>query len=184
MTDPAMIEANIPLVLYFARPFRERADYEDICAHGRLGLVLAATRYDGRVKFPSFAGDYIRGYIYRWLNRHADTVRTPQATLAAQGRIHCHSLDLPIGEGGEDTLVDLLPDPHTVETSDVLDRRAMPDAIRREIACMHGLTRTQRKRLLGYLAGDCPFERITWILAAARRKLAARKKLEEYWRQI
>ena len=184
MMDPAMIEANIPLVLYFSRRFRERADYEDICAHGRLGLVVAATRYDGRVKFASFAGDYIRGYIYRWLNRHADTVRTPQATLAAQGHSHCHSLDLPIGEGGEDTLVDLLPDPQSADPSVSLDRRAMPDVIRREIARMYGLTRTQRKRLLGYLAGDCPFERINWILVAAKRKLAASKTLEEYWRQI
>jgi RNA polymerase sigma factor (sigma-70 family) len=181
MTD-ALVLDNIRLVEYCARQFRQRRDFADLCAHGRLGLVKAAIRYDGSVRFSSFAVPYIRGHVLDYINCLSDQVREPGRRKGAAATLQFISVDAPMHEDSEVGLLETLVDDAVEDPIKALDRAAMPAAIRAEIERMPRLTRWQRKRLLDYLAGKCPLEGLRHILPRVRVKLKASATLAAYWR--
>jgi DNA-directed RNA polymerase sigma subunit (sigma70/sigma32) len=182
MTD-ALVLDNIRLVEYCARPFRVRRDYEDVCAHGRLGLVLAASRFNGEGKFASFAVPYIRGYILNYINLLAETVRDPAMRTGKASTLVINSMDAPLHDEDPRGLVESLVDDQAEDPAENFDKAAMPAAMRAEIGSMPSLTCIQRKRLLGFLAGDCTLADVRrYIMGAARKKLQASDALAAYWR--
>lgn len=100
----ALVEENTRLVTWVVKRMfgRSQEPAEDLAQEGMLGLFHAAERFDplrGR-KFSTYATLCIRGYILRYLNTRASTVRTPKYL---QTRITCASLDRAYSDGSKIT---------------------------------------------------------------------------------
>ena len=129
------IRANLRLVVSIARryPLPPGMDLLDLVQEGNLGLEHAVDKFDWRkgFKFSTYATFWIRQSIGRALDQKASLVRLPSersAQLRAALRqvsgegddldaelAHLHrlstptSLDRPVGDDGDQELVDLLP---------------------------------------------------------------------------
>ena len=129
------IRANLRLVVSIARryPLPQGMDLLDLVQEGNLGLEHAVDKFDWRrgFKFSTYATFWIRQAIGRALDQKASLVRLPgdrSASLRAalrqaagdgeeldaeNARLHRLatpvSLDRTVGEDGDTTLVDLLP---------------------------------------------------------------------------
>jgi RNA polymerase primary sigma factor len=129
------IRANLRLVVSIARryPLPQGMDLADLIQEGNLGLEHAVDKFDWRrgFKFSTYATFWIRQAIGRALDQKASLVRLPgdrSASLRAalrqvsgegdeldaeSARLHRLStpvsLDRTVGDDGDTTLVDLLP---------------------------------------------------------------------------
>ena len=129
------IRANLRLVVSIARryPLPQGMDLGDLIQEGNLGLEHAVDKFDWRrgFKFSTYATFWIRQAIGRALDQKASLVRLPgdrSASLRAalrqasgdgeeldaeNARLHRLStpvsLDRPVGDDGDTTLVDLHP---------------------------------------------------------------------------
>src|ERR1700748_3808036 len=129
------IRANLRLVVSIARryPLPQGMDLGDLVQEGNLGLEHAVDKFDWRrgFKFSTYATFWIRQAIGRALDQKASLVRLPgdrSASLRAalrqasgdgeeldaeSARLHRLStpvsLDRTVGDDGDTTLVDLIP---------------------------------------------------------------------------
>lgn len=121
----ALVENNIGLVKAAARRYftdDPATDRDDLEQFGMVGLITAANRYD-----PA-RGTRFSTYAYLWIQqaighaaRAAGTIKrrandglpTSEAGRKAQALRHAkvYRLDVPLAEGEDDALVDILPAP-------------------------------------------------------------------------
>lgn len=75
-----MIQANLRLVFYVAKNYRQRGlSFDDLVQEGNLGLIKAVDRFDYRrgFKFSTYAHWWIRQAITRAIDDRARTIRVP-----------------------------------------------------------------------------------------------------------
>lgn len=151
-----MIQANLRLVVNVAKRYhraieRRRLAPEDALQEGSFGLMRGAELFDPAkgYKFSTYAYWWVRQAITRWLSS-SDLIRVPihlrerlnrgddptgdERLAAAAAVLHPRSLDLPIGEGGGNTVADMLAAPaeDPLEALDAIElvgrmREALPD---------------------------------------------------------
>jgi len=99
------------LVDRHVRIFKHRQDFEDIWSAGRLGLMKAISRFDGRGKVSTYANFWIRHEILDYVNRKAEMIR---GSCRAYGtdRPSMSSLDAQIDGDSDTSLIDIIADPH------------------------------------------------------------------------
>jgi len=75
-----LAESNLRLVVKIALGFRNTSvDVMDLVQEGNQGLLVAAKRYDYKLgnQFSTYAGWWIRSYIYRYILNNSQAVREP-----------------------------------------------------------------------------------------------------------
>lgn len=76
-----LINANLRMVLTLVQTFRNRSvDIMDLISEGNTGLMKAARKYDGRVRFWCFGQPYIIGMLKRAMANNQFSVRLPQGS--------------------------------------------------------------------------------------------------------
>ena len=88
---------------------------EDLVSEGNIGMLQAATRFDGREgkRFVTFAAPYIREAIEKAIDQQSLLYRVPKDVMdAARARqIGCPlSIDAPVGGSAELSLGRVIPD--------------------------------------------------------------------------
>jgi RNA polymerase sigma factor (sigma-70 family) len=86
-------------------------DIDDIFSAGRVGVIKAARKFDGRGQFSTYAKFWIKREILEYVNRKSAMIR---GSLAAAGtdRPSMASLDAQIADDSEFSLIETLVDPH------------------------------------------------------------------------
>jgi len=74
-----LINANLRMVLTLVQGFRNRAvDVMDLISEGNLGLMKAARKYDGRVRFWCYSQPHVIGMLKRAMANGQFSMRLPQ----------------------------------------------------------------------------------------------------------
>jgi RNA polymerase sigma factor (sigma-70 family) len=123
---------------------------EDIAQEGFMGIVQADQRFEGnRGSFLNYAKFWIRHHQLRWIRNHYQNVRVPDGKFS-QVTFSYVRLDQPVGEDGNDTLMDILPAPNGCPRHEAEDN----DAVRVLRECLGELSYSQFEAIrLTYLEG-------------------------------
>jgi len=153
-----MVAANLRLVVNVAGKYRQRIAARHQCMtdafqEGAIGLQRGAEKFDAArgYKFSTYAYFWIRQGIQRWVDsvdlirlpvNVSEKLRSPELDLsdprmaAAVAAKRLSSIDLPIGEGGGNTVADMIAEPaeDPLEGLDALElvarmREALPDDV-------------------------------------------------------
>lgn len=85
-----VVAQNMGLVHYIANKFRSRInqnlDYDDLVSEGVIGLIKAfeyfdPSKFEGGIKFATYAVPMIKGYIQRLSREKGSSVRVPRSIL-------------------------------------------------------------------------------------------------------
>lgn len=104
----SLVLENQRLVYYYAQKYRHLSWYEDIVQEGKIGLVKAVRNFDpvkAGGNFSVYAGRCITGEIKHYIRDKIDVIRSPRT----QDPISVCSLNVKIGEDGNDELLNLIP---------------------------------------------------------------------------
>jgi len=105
-----LAEANLAFVVAVARKFANRgARLDDLVQEGNVGLMKAIEHFDPKknVRFATYAVWWIRAYITRYLKDNRSQVRGGEQERRVMRDV---SLEMPVDEEGETTLLDRLED--------------------------------------------------------------------------
>lgn len=111
-----LTQANLTFVVSMARQYKDRGlAMEDLVSEGNIGMLQAATRFDGREgkRFVTFAAPYIREAIEKAIDQQSLLYRVPKDVMDAArvrqiGRPL--SIDAPVGGSAELSLGRVIPD--------------------------------------------------------------------------
>jgi RNA polymerase primary sigma factor len=122
-----LITENQPLVTHYAEAYRGGAEWGDLIAAGKIGLVKAAERFDsGRgVPFVAYAKFWIQKYLWKAV-REETRMRISQALGP--------SLNTPIGEDGESTFGDIFEGKETPSPLEILQEKDLREQFRHVIS--------------------------------------------------
>ena len=197
------IRANLRLVVSIARryPLPQGMDLLDLIQEGNLGLEHAVDKFDWRrgFKFSTYATFWIRQAIGRALDQKASLIRIPgdrsanlraalrQGSGDAEGlsaeNAELHrlttpvSLDKPIGDDGDATLGDLVPN-HDMSPEEALMSRASDDMLNKLLDTLEPRARYAVEARFGLFGGEKKSFREVGIdlgvTAEAARRLVSR----------
>lgn len=172
-----LVLANLRLAPYCVRRFLRRyrvppslgLDMDDLVSEAVLALCRAAQRWEpARGSFSTYAG----ATIHNWL---LNVCRLGRRSVV--DRLEFVSLSTPVGETGDDCLLDLLPDPEA-QVEDRVSDSELVDALHRAI---DELPERERKIVLGIMGGrtvasiaqesGCSRQRVAQIHSRAIRRL-------------
>lgn len=111
-----LTQANLTFVVSMARQYKDRGlAMEDLVSEGNIGMLQAATRFDGREgkRFVAFAAPYIREAIEKAIDQQSLLYRVPKDVMdAARARQIGRplSIDAPVGGSAELSLGRVIPD--------------------------------------------------------------------------
>ena len=111
-----LTQANLTFVVSMARQYKDRGlAMEDLVSEGNIGMLQAATRFDGREgkRFVTFAAPYIREAIEKAIDQQSLLYRVPKDVMdAARARQIGRplSIDAPVGGSAELSLGRVIPD--------------------------------------------------------------------------
>lgn len=111
-----LTQANLTFVVSMARQYKDRGlAMEDLVSEGNIGMLQAATRFDGREgkRFVTFAAPYIREAIEKAIDQQSLLYRVPKDMMdAARARQIGRplSIDAPVGGSAELSLGRVIPD--------------------------------------------------------------------------
>lgn len=111
-----LTQANLTFVVSMARQYKDRGlAMEDLVSEGNIGMLQAATRFDGREgkRFVTFAAPYIREAIEKAIDQQSLLYRVPKDVMdAARARQIGRplSIDAPVGGSAELSLGCVIPD--------------------------------------------------------------------------
>jgi RNA polymerase sigma-32 factor len=154
-----LVTANLRLVVMIARDY-QRAVHNllDLVQEGNIGLLEAVKNFDPYrgVRFPSYAVWWIRAYVIRYVMNNWRLVKV--GTTQAQRKLFFNlqkeqqrleregftpspkliaqqlgvSVDAPVGDGSDSTLLDFLPD--ATQTADAVATEEYHDLVRRAVS--------------------------------------------------
>ena len=122
-----LVEANYGLVISIVKKYANvYVPIEDLIQEGNLGLIAAAERFDtGRgCQFSTYAVWRIRDYVSR-----------ATRNMTMNGR-EVLSLDLPVGEDGDNILADLIPDENTVSPCELAEKNELKELVTEMVSCL------------------------------------------------
>lgn len=111
-----LTQANLTFVVSMARQYKDSGlAMEDLVSEGNIGMLQAATRFDGREgkRFVTFAAPYIREAIEKAIDQQSLLYRVPKDVMdAARARQIGRplSIDAPVGGSAELSLGRVIPD--------------------------------------------------------------------------
>ncbi len=111
-----LTQASLTFVVSMARQYKDRGlAMEDLVSEGNIGMLQAATRFDGREgkRFVTFAAPYIREAIEKAIDQQSLLYRVPKDVMdAARARQIGRplSIDAPVGGSAELSLGRVIPD--------------------------------------------------------------------------
>lgn len=111
-----LTQANLTFVVSMARQYKDRGlAMEDLVSEGNIGMLQAATRFDGREgkRFVTFAAPYIREAIEKAIDQQSLLYRVPKDVMdAARARQIGRplSIDASVGGSAELSLGRVIPD--------------------------------------------------------------------------
>lgn len=111
-----LTQANLTFVVSMARQYKDRGlAMEDLVSEGNIGMLQAATRFDGREgkRFVTFAAPYIREAIEKAIDQQSLLYRVPKDVMdAARARQIGRplSIDAPVDGSAELSLGRVIPD--------------------------------------------------------------------------
>lgn len=111
-----LTQANLTFVVSIAKQYKDRGlAMEDLVSEGNIGMLQAATRFDGRdgKRFVTFAAPYIRESIEKAIEQQSLLYRVPKDVMdAARARQVGRplSIDAPVGGSAELSLGRVIPD--------------------------------------------------------------------------
>ena len=160
-----LAQANLPFVVAVARKFGNRgARLDDLVQEGNVGLMKAIEHFDPKknVRFATYAVWWIRAYITRYLKDNRSQVRGGEQERRTMRDV---SLEMPVDEDGETTLLDRLEDGG--QTPDVTYLR-----LERDEEVSRALLKVKGR--LGDLGWDILQERLTQDKPRTLEELGAR----------
>lgn len=111
-----LTQANLTFVVSMARQYKDRGlAMEDLVSEGNIGMLQAATRFDGREgkRFVTFAAPYIREAIEKAIDQQSLLYRVPKDVMDAARACQIGrplSIDAPVGGSAELSLGRVIPD--------------------------------------------------------------------------
>lgn len=92
-----LIKNCLHVVVHYACKYRRNADFEDLMSYGNLGIMLALNKYDPKhkVRFNTYADQWIQAYIVLAVKRHGSVVSRPASKPYSNDD---HSLNAPIAD--------------------------------------------------------------------------------------
>ena len=81
LSEDCVLKKYDNLIYYFANRFAKCfkcADFDDLVQEGRIGVLIAFRRFEsGRVKFHTYAHNYIVGHMQHYIRDKRNLIRTP-----------------------------------------------------------------------------------------------------------
>jgi RNA polymerase sigma factor (sigma-70 family) len=180
MSKDELVLANLRLAPYCVRRFLGRyrvpaglgLDVDDLVSEAQFALCRAAESWQAsRGAFTTYAGTAIHNRLLTVCRLHRG---------AGQDRVELISLCTPVGESGEDCLLDVLPDPG-VELDEEVYRSHVTEVVRQAVSELPERDRAVIQSLLaGRSSADlarehgCSRQRIDQIQSRAIRRLRHR----------
>lgn len=141
-----LTKANLRFVVSVARKYQKMGvDMSDLISEGNLGLMKAASQYDGRsgVRFVSYASPIVHKFIERAVEEQGALYRVPkkEETKAEKKRSHPLSADAPLGGRENVNLLSVIENTDVMPADSVLDVDAAAQGIESVLAVLDGRER-------------------------------------------
>ncbi len=126
-----LVEANLKFVVSIARQYKGKGvDMEDLVSEGNIGLMKAASKYDGSkgIRFVNYAVSAIRQQIEKCIAQNSGLFQVPKNKVSdgvSVQQSHALSVDAPLGHRTSMSLLSVLINPD----SPLADERVHSEAV-------------------------------------------------------
>lgn len=172
-----LTQANLTFVVSIAKQYKDRGlAMEDLVSEGNIGMLQAATRFDGREdkRFVTFAAPYIRESIEKAIEQQSLLYRVPKNVMdAARARQVGRplSIDAPVGGSAELSLGRVIPDKNASHPDDNLYDTLLKDELVRLLDQLDSREREVIQRFYGLGVANLTMAEIGKVLGLKRERV-------------